>query len=308
MFEGKALRNLIIAGAILLLGLVGFLAYSNQQVVASREEAQQKVVDITTLLAQKEEEMLELEVLFEDREQEVEVRNQLLKQKRIELVRLRSEIDELKRSKLVDQKTIDALEAQLAKMEAQMNEFTERQLDQLMARVEIQRNLIDSISIDAQALRAENQNMRKQLGLVEEVIPVQNGNANSLPNAENFAFYNVTGGNRQQVVAPAAADLRNLEICFELLESVTVPIGDYDLYMVYIDANGEVLTQGDSENLFAVNGNRSFFTAKKNIRYDGGEKTICMPVSFDKSPPVGGHEVQIYCKESVIGRGTYRVK
>ncbi len=308
MFEGKALRNIIIAGAILLLGLVGFLAYSNQQVVTSRAEVKQKVVDITNLLRQKEEEMLELEVLFEDREQEVEVRNRLLKQKRIELVQLRDQIEELKRTKQVDQKTIAALEEKLAKMEAQMNDFQEREMDQLLARVLIQKNLIDSITVDSRALRVENQNMRKQLGLAEVVTTPQSGNANSLPNAENFAFYLLLDGARQQVVAPNASDVKTMEVCFELLESVTIPIGDYDLYMVYIDANGEVLTQGSSENLFAVNGNRSFFTAKKNIRYDGGEQTICMPISFDKTPPKGGHEVQIYCKESVIGRGTFRVK
>ena len=306
MFEGKAIRNVIIGGAILLLGLVGFLAYNNQQVEQGREEAEQKVVEITSLLDQTEEEMLELEVLFEAREEQVEVRNNLLKQRKIELANLKKQIEELKRGKLVDANTIARLEEKLAQMEAQINNIQQNEMDYLLAQVKVQKNVIDSISVDATNLRKENRDMRKQLGLKIEV-DTETPASSKLPDAENFAFYNTSSGGRVQVVDVPAADLKSMEICFEIQESF-IEIGDYDLYMVYTDGNGMVMITPESKNTFAVNGNNSFFTARKTVRLDGSEQTVCMPITFDKAPGKGVQEVRLYYNEEIIGRGTYQVR
>ncbi|MEM6631785.1 MAG: hypothetical protein AAF694_19070 [Bacteroidota bacterium] len=307
MFEGKALRNVIIAGAILLLGLVSFLAYSNQKVEQGREAAEQKVDEITSLLDQTEEEMLELEVLFEAREEQVEVRNQLLKQRKIELANLKKQIEQLKRGKVVDAKTIARLEDKVAQMEAQLNQIQENEMDYLLAQVKVQQNVIDSISVDATNLRKENQDMRKQLGLSIEVATETVGNSSKLPDAENFAFYNTSTGGRVQVVDVAAANLTSMDICFEIQESF-IEIGDYDLFLVYTDGNGIVHFSPESKNTFLVNGGKSFFTAKKNVRLDGAEKTVCMPITFDDPPGKGIQEVRVYLKEEIIGRGTYQVR
>jgi len=307
MFEGKALRNVIIVGILLLAGLIGFLAYNNQQVDKEREAAEKKVADITSLLAQKEEEMIELEVLFEDREEQIDVRNQLLKQKRIELANFKQQIEELKRSKLVDQRTIAQLEEKIAQMEAQLVEMEQEELEFLLAKVQVQQTVIDSISVDANNLRKENQEMRQELGLAVEPEPVDNGSPNSIPDAENFAFYDLSQGSKKQVVDIPANQVKSMEICFTLLSNINVPIKDYDLYMEYVDADGFVLTLTSGSGDFIIDGNRRLYTAKKTVHYDGDRQDVCMPVTFEGKVPKGRHRVNIYCNEILIGWGDFSV-
>ena len=307
MFQGKALRNVIIAGILLLVGLIGFLAYNNQQVDKEREEAEKKVADITSLLAQKEEEMIELEVLFEDREEQIDVRNKLLKQKRIELANFKQQIEELKRSKLVDQRTIAQLEEKVAQMEAQLVELEQEELNFLVAKVQVQQNVIDSISVDASNLRKENQEMRQELGLAVEPDPVDNGSPNSIPDAENFAFYDLSQGAKKQIVDIPSDQVKSMEICFTLLSNINVPIKDYDLYMEYVDADGFVLTLASGSGDFILDGNRRLYTAKKTVHYDGDRQDVCIPITFDEKVPKGRHRVNIYCNEILIGWGDFSV-
>ncbi len=314
MFEGKGIRTVIIAAIVIFIGIITFLYLQSRRSEIERVEAQEQVENITRELDKAMEEMLELEVLSEDREEQIEIRETMLKEKIAEVTSLKERIKELRRQGLIDKKVIETLEEKLDQLEQEVTQYSLEELDRLVAQVKDREDIIDSISKNTINLRNENDALRNQLEAANIVpdVPETPNNATGLPYASNFKFFNVAAGQKRPVITPNASDLAELEVCFNLLGGVAlnVPAGDYDLYMEYYHPNGETATTALSDfRTVGDSGNRRLYTTMRTVRLEGDTREVCMLIKLDgESFRKGKQRIVIYCQGEEIGRDILEVQ
>jgi len=312
MFEGKGLRIVLFSALAVFIAVILFLFFRNQKVETDREQAEERVQEITQKLEKAMEEMLELEVLSDDREDQIVVRETMLREKIAEVTSLKQRIRELKRQGLIDEETIAILEEKVDELETQLGEMQVAELDYLYAQVRDRNTIIDSMRKNSTQLRSEIEALRNQLEEAN-IEPVQvdplPGNQVKNPTAANFKFYNLAGGDRVPIAQVKASDLGKMEICFEILADIQVPIGQYTLYMEYIHPNGEGIATAGSPCQYTVDGVNKLCTTQKTIAYSGEKTTVCMPFSMaGESFKKGRQRVVIYCNEKNIGEDTFVVQ
>ncbi len=315
MFEGKGIRTVIIVAVAIFAGVIAFLYLQNKKVANERIEAQEKVAEITKELDKAMEEMLELEVLSEDREEQIQVRETMLKEKIAEVTNLKERIKELKRQGFVDQKVIETLEEKVDQLEQELLQFSSEEVQFLTAQVQDRENIIDSIRKSTVVLRSENETLRRQLEAANIVpdVPEPPNNAAGVPKAVSFKYFNVTSGGRQAIVNPKASELVELMVCFDLLGglALNVPVDNYDIYMEYKHPDGSLATTASSgSRAMGDDGSENrLYTTNTTVRLEGDSKDVCMSIKLDgESFQKGRQRVVIYCRGKEIGSDYFEIQ
>lgn len=313
MKNGNKLRIIIIISALLMLTAIGYLIYANQSQKKSLEEGSQKLQEITNELLALEESNLELEILFQDKDAQVKERTELLRQKYQELGYLEEEVDKLKRLRSMDQQKIRELEEKLAEARKQLDDFAVMEIEFLQAELGKKQVLIDSVTKDFDRIRMDNDRLRQQVITLGGNVTVTNpnpdnnaGNEVQLPFATDFKFFNnQKDGLRKQAVTFPIKDMNQIEVCYTLRGGINVPVGDYDLYLVYQHPDGTITYNTE----FRADGNQKMAAATKTVHLDAKVLNVCMKVDLGSDPFLKGtQKIQVYCKGEIIGEGEFMIQ
>lgn len=309
----KHTRFIILALLLVLLVSVGFLAFQNLKQRSDVVSSQEKIQDVTSQLDKLNTNLLELEEIFADKEMEVKQRNELLRQKYVQIGMLEEEVSRLKKQGNVDKKVIQEMEDKLAEARRRLNTLNFQEQQFIETKIEQQKRLIDSITTDAIAMRQQNEALKSQVlelgnGKVKPIIIDRPGDLLDLPDAVNFEYFNTADGNRRQGLSFQAKDTRQMEICFELRGDIRVNVDNYDLYMIITNPESGVV-MGSASGSFKMDNVSKLYSAKKTIRFEGEKLKTCIPiVPQDKEFPKGINTVSIISKGKVIGTSTLEIK
>jgi len=103
-----------------------------------------------------------------------------------------------------------------------------------------------------------------------------------------------------------------LRICFTLNENKVAPKEKKMLYLRIIAPDGAILTaKGDNAPQFEFNGNKGFYSDKKEVDYDGTAKSYCLDwekPTEDFDLPSGKYHLSIYAEDYEMASFTYELK
>ena len=278
MQKGRLISILLLIIGLALLSFTGYLFWQNKRDKATAVEAKAEVEQLTKEIASLETEVLELEVIFKSKEDQIDQRDELLKQKYQAISALEQKIDELKRSKQVDQATIRKLEDRLNKIKNEYIIRLQAESDFRLQRAQQLERQADSIQsfYDARIAALEKELVRK--GLQVPVAPVEERQPLSvgLLTAANFEFFSLNKENASRKgVSFSPEELNQVRICFEILRDPNVAVDNYDLFVVYKNPDGTVAINDDS-GIVNIDGLSVGYSFKKTVYFTGEKKKFVM--------------------------------
>ena len=126
----------------------------------------------------------------------------------------------------------------------------------------------------------------------------------------DFSFARVKGGGKEDEDTEfRAGKLKDLKICFKLLENTVAKAGEREMFLVFTDSKGAVIKTAQS-GLFKHDNADKTYTIKTTVNYNRTTTNVCSifkkPDTYDFSK--GEHKVTVYAEGYEIGFGTVSVK
>ena len=311
MQKGRLISILLLIIGLALLSFTGYLFWQNKKNNITVEEAQVEVAELTKEIESLETEILEIEEIFKMKEDQVFQRDELLKQKYQTIATLEDKISELRRSKKVDEATIQELEARLSKIRREYIVRLQEETTFQTQRANDLESRMDSMRLVFEARISAMQDELTKRGVAVPVVEPpapRNVSRNSLV-AANFKFYSISAeGNSRKGVSFSSSELSKVRICFDLLEDPNMAVDEYDLYVVYKTPNG-TLAINDESGSVSLDGITIGYSYKKTVAYEGQKISVC----HDFDTPADGfaqgdQTIQVFMKGKGIGSDTFEVQ
>lgn len=300
--RGGILPLIIIGLLVASLAVVGYLYYGSRTEVENKDF---KIEDLNT-------EITDLETSLKDMETEIDRQDLELEEKDVLLQKKEKELSE-------KTKRIDALLSS-NKITAKQAEEYKGKIDQLNFYIKKYQAEMDSLKAQVNMLTEENQQMAGKISnLEDQKFNVEQENrlnktmlkAAAILKAYDFNFSRVkTTGKEDSDTEFRAGRLKDLKICFNLMENTVAKAGERDLYIVITDAKGKVIRDAGKSGAFSIDEKEMIFTLKTTVNYNRTTTQVC-PV-FHKPETMefekGAHKVTVYCEGYEIGTGNFMIK
>ncbi|RMG16867.1 MAG: hypothetical protein D6730_24670 [Bacteroidetes bacterium] len=302
---------LIIMG-LMLLTVMGFMVIRFVASEGQKEKDEELISQLTQQLEEVNSNMIEISVLFDEKDMQVEEAERLLVQKLEQINYMEKELDRLRREGKISKERIRQLELELEnarnklrlkqrelelKREQQKNEELTALLDSLSDGVSIEQ--FQQIQKENERLQEEVDRYRGRVGELEEVSK----SVLSL-RAGDFYFNNVRGGTREKGLEFEAKSLDRIEVCFTVFKNSLTEPGPKELYLIIQRPDGKIMDNlaGYSQQV-RIKGSLRIVSAYTSIEYNRQDTPVCIdfkPGASQEFLP-GRNVVQIYCNGELIG-------
>lgn len=287
---------IFIGVSVVLVGIIAFFIWQNQQLKAERERQKQEISETYLKLDSISDELEQRIVIIEELGGEIDT-----------LVALKEQLEEDKKSLLAQDKN------------------QRKQIEQLKGRVAGYKELlllkdeeIAQLTEINQKLTKENTNLKVEKNQLNQSIQKLQQNTEKLEGKvavasrleiQGLAVYAIDQSGKERKNEFRNRHINQLKIEFTVLDNDIAPIEGKDLLLRIIAPDGNALfdvTRGSGS--FTFKGRELFYTAKKEILYDKNSQLVSY--SYDKGSEysIGQHKVEVYTDDYVMGRGTFRVK
>jgi len=324
MAEQRFNRNYLILGGLALATLAAFWFIENPPGGGSSrsEETVEIVDDLNQEILELESSILELELVYSEKDAELDQSKELIRQKNARLAVLEQRVDSLEERGELDSETIRRLRENLARAK-QVTQARDR-VNVLVQDISFLTRNTDSLAL---SLRKRDSMLTEALALVEaykkELEKCDNRGAlapnpriedlNDKPRllVDNFKIYNETNnGKREEIQRDIAADdIRKLVFCFDLKGNKLVDSELKDIYLVMQGLSGRVVysREGGSGN-FILNGREQMYTQQAKVQYQKGfPSAVCMDYQQNEPFKFGSHVVEIIYDGATIERRTVNI-
>jgi cell division septum initiation protein DivIVA len=177
---------------------------------------------------------------------------------------------------------------------------------------------IDSLNQANQALKAENVNIRQELGEVKGQKDAITSKAQELEGkvARGSVLHTtaINAGalfmrnNGKQVETDRAKRAEMVKCCFTLGENKVTTAGDKVLYMRVISPDGKVLQSGESNNRFKFNGVEGEFSARREVNYQNQPVDVCIFWTGTEELRTGQYIVEVYEAGALVSKTSFNLK
>lgn len=303
---------LVIVG-LLLFTVMGFMVIKFVSNEGEKEKDEELISQLSQELEQMEANMIELGVLFDDKDVQVEEAERLLKMKSEHLAHMEKEIERLRREGRVSKQKIRQLEIELENAKNRLK----IQEQALRIQQEQQKNrelaaMVDSLAnglIDVEKLQQierENKDLQAQIERYRGQIDDLSEQTKTITEmrAGNFYFNKVRGGEKEKGLVFDADDMEVVEVCFTLFKNAYIEPGVKDIYLIIQRPNGTFMDNFAGYSTEArINGVRRIVSASTSKQYNRQDTPVCIsfkPGATQSFMP-GRNVVQVYCDGKLIG-------
>lgn len=285
-------RNMIIlAGAVVLALIAGWLVFSTVKANKRAEKVQLEMEQLQLDIAQKdlEREYQDLNDEFAQFENSRKyIKDDSIKRElndKYEAARI--QVEKLQQE-LANQKNKSA--AEIAKLRSE--------IDTLRALLRHYVEEIDRLNKENEALRTENKEIKEEnTKLSSQVTETKRQNQNlsermTLAEKLNVTGLNLTALNKKGKTEKKVEKAVQLMATFTIPQNNSTPVGEKVIYMRIISPSGQLLGQGGT---FAFEGGNVEYTAKKSIEY-AGEEIGGITIYYDVNTPMiaGDYTVELF--------------
>lgn len=296
--QGKSVvQNVLIAIVLLLMGGAGYLMYQNSQLQA-------QLVDCGQLTNSVE---AERDLVMGD-----------LKSLAGEYDSLMTDNDSINTELVAQKEKVDKLMA-----EAKKNNWSIYKLKKEAATLrEIMKGYvrtIDSLNTENIELRAENLDVKNQLGAKENENEQLRQNADQLQNKvqlgaklkaiDMMGVAQIVKKNNTHKETKRADKAEKIRVCFTLDKNEVTEPGKKMIYLRIETPQGTVLAErSDKAHMFDFEGTEGLFSVQKEVNYENERLDLCMYWDVINKLSSGTYTVKAYCAGLEIGSSSITLK
>ncbi len=265
---------------LLILGIV-FLIYQN---VKTKKEFQKTVYNLERTAEEKDSLQLELEQIYVQYQQlktNNDSLNRKLDQQKQKVAQL---LQEIRRVKATDKQKVEQLKQEVALLRNIMKSYI-RQIDSLYQRNQILIAENKEIKQKYTAVVVEKQELEQVADSLQKTVEIA-----SQLEARPMLF---TALNKRDRPTRRVRKTKKFEVCFTILANKVAKKGTKTIYLRIARPDGEILINENSST-FKYNGQDIFYSASKQIEYDGKDTKVCIYYLNNTELPKGQYTAYIF--------------
>ncbi|MEM6829576.1 MAG: chromosome segregation protein SMC [Bacteroidota bacterium] len=282
--------------SIVLVGIIAFFIWQNQQLKNERERQKQEISETYLRLDSVANELDQRIITIQELGGEIDT-----------LLVLKQQLEEDKKALLTrDQNQ----RKQIARLNARVSGYKELLL--------VKDEEIEQLKEVNQQLTKENTNLKVEKNQLNQSIQKLQQNTEELEGKvavasrleiQGLTVYAVNSNGKERESEFRNRHINQLKIEFTILDNQIAPIEGKELLLRIIAPDGNVLfdvTRGSGS--FTFEGRELFYTAKQEILYDKNSQLVTYLYDKGNEYPIGLHKVEVYTDDYIMGTGTFRVK
>ncbi len=271
---------------LLLLGIV-FLIYQN---VKTKKQFQQTIYNLERTAEEKDSLQLELEQIYVQYQQiktNNDSLNRKLEQQKQKVAQL---LQEIRRIKATDRQKIEQLKQEVSLLRNIMKSYI-RQIDSLYQRNQILLAENKEIKQKYTAVVVEKQELEQVADSLQKTVEIA-----SQLEARPIVF---TALNKRDKPTRRVRKTQKFEVCFTLLANKIAKKGTKTIYLRIARPDGEILINENSST-FPYQGKDIFYSASKQIEYDGKDTKVCIYYLNNTELPAGQYTAYIFVDGKIV--------
>ncbi len=313
MASRKLNKNRLIIGGLLLLTVIAFLLIHFFGNSSPRMTGDLNADNLTTEIMELESSIIEMELVFDQKDLELGQKERLLEEKYDEINILTQRLEELERQGKVDKAVIQQLRNQITEAKGKLLDTYKKEVDILVVDNSRLTRVVDSIYIVLDSTEsmistvvAQNAELNSQVQRCRDGEPVPVSLKQGLF-AENIRFLiKKTGSDQYQPGPFKSSEIDNIRIEFDLVGYGSTPIGTRYLYLVVADRGGKVYEPTGTGGRWVYQGVDKAFSLRINSEYRGEKQSLSQ--IFQLGPgqkfTLGQNRLQIFVDDKMIGEAT----
>lgn len=238
--------------------------------------------------------------------------------------------DELQTDNKQLQSELDSKKEELEDLGIQLDKYKgdAAMVKKLKRELETIRNLIKSYLHDIDSLQIANQGLTNENTQVKTELKTEKGRSEQLTTEKNSLSQKVDLGSKlkayqlfadavrvkgsdKETTTTKAKRADRIRACFTLSENKIAKKENKTIFMKVTAPGDEILvTSTDDSNMFTSNGEKQYYSAKKDIFYEQEAKQMCL--AFTKKEDVdfkaGKYKVELFVDATSIGVFTFELK
>ena len=291
----KSKNSFLIIGGILIVALIGGLAYLGYALSQEKKEKEQ----MNELMAIDKREM---ETEYSDfanqyNEMQTQITNDsIIRELEIQKHRTQELLEELRNTKSTDAATITRLKKELATVRKIMRSYIVQ---------------IDSLNRLNEALTNENRMVKEQYSQATEQISSLSNEKKSLSDQVAIAAQldatgiSVSAKNKRGKDTQKAKDAMRLAVNFTIVKNITAKAGMRTIFVRITKPGNDVLGNKGS---FQYESKSLEFSEKKSIEYTGQEQHVTVYSDIQEFLQGGTYKVYIFAEGNMIGSSSFSLK
>jgi myosin heavy subunit len=297
---------LVIAGLLVLtsLGYFAFQYFSQKQ---QNEANIIKVEDLNNEILGLEERILDFEMTMDEKDMDLSEKQRLIEEKKIELQRLSAMLQQSKQNDRANLAKVKDLEQRLEMSNRLLGQYTD-ELEALKQENTQLTGQVASLQETQGELRAHNLSLRQQQDSTLQALNETTELASALK-ARDFRVMRLGRNREVEKEEFRKWSMRDLRVCFTLLENSVAQAGRRTVYLVYENPDGSINTNDDS-GTFNYQGRSRTYSVKTDVDYRNLSQESCLdfirPDGFDYQK--GPQYLSVYTEGNLLGQGSFEIK
>lgn len=307
---------LALIGGLVIIGLIGFLTYSNLSKDQLIDQKIAEMEEIEALRVELEAEYNEAIAELEDMRAENEEMNALIDAQRTEIEEQRSKVAGL----ISNKKKLKSARAELEKMKTQIEDYL-AQIEYLKSDNQLLTDDNLRLKSDKELLQMENEQLNEAKAILVSEKTSWNDERNAMSKQIKLASIvkvkdiKVDGfkekGNGKLARKKNAKAIDHIQVCFKTTENEIANAGLETFLVRIVNPLGETLAiddlgSGESKNL--KTGENFRFTKAAEVDYLNDESDVCVNWSPDQAFQSGLYLMEIYNKGYLVGERSFEFK
>ncbi len=319
MTNNNTLKILLVLAGLLFMSGVAYLGveYFNKDNLIKVQSVE--IDQLEGELLEIENNLNHLEIIYDDRQEEIDVTNELLEQSYARVKKYEEVIERLKREGKIDKRKISELETILARLKGDLSERYKTELDRVYQDNQKQKSILDTMIKKDQERRQqyaeETNRLRNEVDSLRRVVGKNQKYMNMVNKltVANFKFFNkkISNGKVEAGYQFKHSDLEVLQVRFDILESYAAEAKLYQLYMIIRSPDGFILANpeegyGGNES---IQGQMKTVSNEAPVNYTKTKESVTIDFKLPTSETwtEGLYKVQIMHEGDILGEGEFRV-
>ncbi|MEZ4773157.1 MAG: hypothetical protein R3D00_08240 [Bacteroidia bacterium] len=305
-------RAILVIVGILVLSALAYFSVKYFSEKGANEENVATIENLNNEILQLEEKILNLEVAIEDQNMELAEKDKLLEEKYEELEAMVGRVAEAKKDNKANIAKIKQLESRVSELKGLVDQYS-KQIEYLKEQNRQLTGQVDSLVVIEGELTVQNKTLTARNEATSRELEQTRKIASALK-TKDFRFINIKkpGKKEKEEEEFSRRTLKDIRICFTILENPITPSGEKEVYLVYENPDGTANTNFTSgfSGKFIHNDEEKVYTVMKSINYENDATEVCMDYSpaEENKYQKGTQYVSVYCDGRLIGQGTFEVK
>lgn len=300
---------LVIAGILVL----SALAYFAIKYFSEHSDNEAKALEITSLNAeveQLEENIVQFQKDLNDISVDLATKEQLLQQKVNELETVQASLASARRANKTQTADIRKLELRVQELQSVLEEYDDL-IAELRAENQDLSNQVDSLVVRESQLAQSNRELEQTSSQIQEKLDRTVTVASALK-ARNLTFFSYKEGKKEKEFTQLARwRMKDLQVCFTILENQIAQGGERSVYVVIEDEAGNPVSNftDDLSGRFPYQGQDKVFTASRTVSFFGSEIEDCVVFNYPEGSRFekGIYYVYLYSDNNLIGQGSFEI-